>query len=198
MSQALPLQGIRVIDYSHFLAGPYVGRCLAALGAEVIKVERPGSGDAGRQHRLDELKARGRWPWQRQQLRHPLALVHAARLSPDLGPGAAEQSVVLGFVERQQFCVSSRPLRSAEVAPVVILLRLPRVQSGLDLLRVLRRVPSQLEGVLTDDRRRLVVLATAVAVRPQTEDDVRADHPDQANVVRGDLVTARLLERLLD
>lgn len=48
--QALPLKGIRVIDYSHFLAGPYVGRCLAALGAEVIKVERPGSGDAGRQH----------------------------------------------------------------------------------------------------------------------------------------------------
>jgi crotonobetainyl-CoA:carnitine CoA-transferase CaiB-like acyl-CoA transferase len=50
MSQPLPLAGIRVIDYSHFLAGPYVGRCLAALGAEVIKVERPGSGDAGRQH----------------------------------------------------------------------------------------------------------------------------------------------------
>jgi crotonobetainyl-CoA:carnitine CoA-transferase CaiB-like acyl-CoA transferase len=50
MTQALPLEGIRVVDYSHFLAGPYVGRCLAALGAEVIKVERPGLGDAGRQH----------------------------------------------------------------------------------------------------------------------------------------------------
>ncbi|MDR5838730.1 CoA transferase [Caballeronia sp. LZ034LL] len=48
--QARPLEGMRVVDYSHFLAGPYVGRCLAALGAEVIKVERPGSGDAGRQH----------------------------------------------------------------------------------------------------------------------------------------------------
>lgn len=48
--QARPLEGFRVVDYSHFLAGPYVGRCLAALGAEVIKVERPGSGDAGRQH----------------------------------------------------------------------------------------------------------------------------------------------------
>lgn len=50
MSQELPLAGIRVIDYSHFLAGPFVGRALAALGAEVIKVERPNGGDAGRQH----------------------------------------------------------------------------------------------------------------------------------------------------
>ena len=36
--QALPLNGIRVVDYSHFLAGPYVGRCLAALGAEGVPV----------------------------------------------------------------------------------------------------------------------------------------------------------------
>jgi crotonobetainyl-CoA:carnitine CoA-transferase CaiB-like acyl-CoA transferase len=49
-SQNLPLAGYRVIDYSHFLAGPYLSRCLAAMGAEVIKVERPTTGDAGRQH----------------------------------------------------------------------------------------------------------------------------------------------------
>ncbi|WP_153108871.1 CaiB/BaiF CoA transferase family protein [Propionivibrio limicola] len=49
-TQPLPLSGIRVIDYSHFLAGPYVSRCLAALGAEVIKVERPTEGEAGRAH----------------------------------------------------------------------------------------------------------------------------------------------------
>ena len=49
-TQPRPLEGIRVIDYSHFLAGPYIGRCLAALGAEVIKVERPTAGDAGRAH----------------------------------------------------------------------------------------------------------------------------------------------------
>jgi len=49
-SQNLPLKGIRVIDYSHFLAGPFMGRCMAALGAEVIKVERPKSGDPGRAH----------------------------------------------------------------------------------------------------------------------------------------------------
>jgi crotonobetainyl-CoA:carnitine CoA-transferase CaiB-like acyl-CoA transferase len=48
--QPLPLTGIRVIDYSHFLAGPHLSRCLAAMGAEVIKVERPKDGDAGRAH----------------------------------------------------------------------------------------------------------------------------------------------------
>jgi crotonobetainyl-CoA:carnitine CoA-transferase CaiB-like acyl-CoA transferase len=48
--QPLPLAGFRVIDYSHFLAGPYLSRCLAAMGAEVIKVERPTAGDAGRAH----------------------------------------------------------------------------------------------------------------------------------------------------
>jgi crotonobetainyl-CoA:carnitine CoA-transferase CaiB-like acyl-CoA transferase len=49
-TQPLPLTGIRVIDYSHFLAGPFMSRALAALGAEVIKVERPKDGDAGRAH----------------------------------------------------------------------------------------------------------------------------------------------------
>jgi crotonobetainyl-CoA:carnitine CoA-transferase CaiB-like acyl-CoA transferase len=47
-TQNLPLAGIRVIDYSHFLAGPHMSRCLSAMGAEVIKVERPSAGDAGR------------------------------------------------------------------------------------------------------------------------------------------------------
>ena len=49
-TQPLPLAGIRVVDYTHFLAGPYLSRCLAGMGAEVIKVERPPDGDAGRHH----------------------------------------------------------------------------------------------------------------------------------------------------
>jgi crotonobetainyl-CoA:carnitine CoA-transferase CaiB-like acyl-CoA transferase len=49
-TQPRPLEGLTVVDYSHFLAGPYVSRCLAAMGADVIKVERPTAGDAGRAH----------------------------------------------------------------------------------------------------------------------------------------------------
>lgn len=45
----LPLEGLLVIDLSQFLSGPSAALRLADLGARVIKVERPGVGEVGRQ-----------------------------------------------------------------------------------------------------------------------------------------------------
>lgn len=55
----LPLDGLIVLDFSQFLAGPSAALRLADLGATVIKIERPGTGELGRQLYISNLKLDG-------------------------------------------------------------------------------------------------------------------------------------------
>jgi crotonobetainyl-CoA:carnitine CoA-transferase CaiB-like acyl-CoA transferase len=54
-----PLQGILVLDFSQFLSGSLATLRLADLGARVVKIERPGTGDLGRSLYLSDTNVQG-------------------------------------------------------------------------------------------------------------------------------------------
>ena len=57
--ESRPLHGLLVVDFSQFLSGPYCALKLADLGARVIKVERPGTGDLCRTLYLSDTEIGG-------------------------------------------------------------------------------------------------------------------------------------------
>jgi itaconate CoA-transferase len=99
----LPLEGLTVVTLEHAIAGPFATRQLADLGARVIKVERPGSGDFARgyDHRVRGLASHFVWTNRSKEsitldVKHPHGGAVLARLVREadvvvqnLAPGAA-------------------------------------------------------------------------------------------------------------
>ena len=93
-----PLEGIRVLDLSRVLAGPWATQALADLGADVIKVEQPGSGDDTRH-----------WgpPWHE----HEGEKVAAYFLAANRG----KRSVAIDFATKEGAALVARMAASADV-----------------------------------------------------------------------------------
>ncbi len=101
-----PLQGITVVTLEHAIAAPFATRQLADLGARVIKIERPGSGDFARGYdeRVHGLASHFVWTNRSKEsltldVKHPqaaeilrrLVLEQADVVVQNLAPGAAER-----------------------------------------------------------------------------------------------------------
>ncbi|MEJ8840167.1 CaiB/BaiF CoA transferase family protein [Ramlibacter sp. AN1133] len=112
-----PLDGITVVSLEHAIAAPFCTRHLADLGARVIKVERPGSGDFARAYddRAHGLSSHFVWVNRSKEsltldLKHPEALqvlqdllARADVLVQNLAPGAAER-MGLGYAQLSATC----------------------------------------------------------------------------------------------
>src|SRR3546814_9828632 len=100
-----PLQGITVMTLEHAIAAPFCTRQLADMGARVIKIERPGSGDFARGYdeRVRGMSSHFVWTNRSKEsltldLKHPDAaevmqrlLDSADVLVQNLAPGAADR-----------------------------------------------------------------------------------------------------------
>lgn len=95
VSIVLPLKGIRVVALEHAVAGPLCTRHLADLGAEVIKIERPGGGDFARGYDSFVLGLSGFFVWlNRGKKSLTLDIKHSAA-EPVLNRLIAEADVVV-------------------------------------------------------------------------------------------------------
>ena len=100
-----PLEGITVVALEQVIAGPFATRQLAELGARVIKIERPGGGDASRSYDTTVLGQSSHFIWVNRSkeslsldVKQPAAKEILARLMEradvflqNLAPGAAER-----------------------------------------------------------------------------------------------------------
>ena len=92
-----PLAGIRVLDITQVLAGPYTSYQLGLMGAEVIKIERPGTGDWTRTGGADAT------------------LAQAQMGLPYLAQNANKKSVTLDLKKERGRSVLQRMLPSCDV-----------------------------------------------------------------------------------
>src|SRR5713226_9189337 len=83
----LPCEGLRVVAWEHAVAAPLATRHLADLGADVVKVERPGRGDFARDYDsvVNGLSAHFVW-LNRGQRRVALDLQQVERVAPGRPP----------------------------------------------------------------------------------------------------------------
>ena len=93
-----PLAGIRVVELGTLIAGPFGGRLLADMGAEIVKVERPGSPDPLRQ--WGQAQYRGRSLWWKVQSRNKKCV------TLDLGAERGKE-LLLKLVERSDVVVEN-------------------------------------------------------------------------------------------
>jgi formyl-CoA transferase len=121
----LPLAGIRIIELANVVAGPSIGALLSDFGAEVIKVERPGEGDASRSMG-DAVGSRSAW-WLcigRNKRTIALDLKQDGDRETLLGLAAGADAIVESFRPGVLERLGLAPERLHEVNPGLVIVRI--------------------------------------------------------------------------
>lgn len=91
----LPLTGYRVLELAHLIAGPFCGMCLADMGADVVKVEEPTTGDLSRSVYHVSLNGEGPLYLTANRNKRSLTLDLRSREGPQVLYRLAEQADVV-------------------------------------------------------------------------------------------------------